>query len=227
MHKIIIFDNNVEFISKIITLLYPVANAKIKTICTKVTKENLKEVLNETDVLIMSEINYLKYFSLFNVENRIIIFTKDNIRVKANNNILYLSDNISLESAGKNIYTFLALTPMETLEEKVKKLLLSLKFDFKYVGTTYLLESILLCLDNSDLYLCENLTKNVFSVLAKKYHSTPNNIKWSISRTITHLYDAANITDKQKLSKFFKLEPTQKPTTKLIICTILNKIIKH
>ena len=227
MYKVIVIDNNVEFISKIITLLYPVSTAKLKAIYTKFSTETLKGILNEDDIFIMSEINYLKYFSLFNIKNRIIIFTNDNVRVKSNNNILYLSNNISVDSASKNIFTFLNLLPLETYEEKVRKILVNLKFDFKYIGTIYLLESILYCLDHSDLYLCENLTKNVFSILAQKYNSTPDNIKWSISRSITHLYENSSNTDKQRLSLFFKLDGTQKPTAKLIICSILNKIIKH
>ena len=36
--------------------------------------------------------------------------------------------------------------------------------------------------------ICENLQKNVFSIIAEKYNTTPNNIKWNITTERKFLY---------------------------------------
>lgn len=102
---------------------------------------------------------------------------------------------------------------------------LSDPYIYKYVyhtdnGTKYLSECIALIYNNYDN--CENLTKSVYPIIAKKYHKTINNVKCNItSATNAMFYDC----DENRLKEYFNFYTICKPKTKLVIYTILNKLI--
>lgn len=126
----------------------------------------------------------------------------------------------------KNIISYLDVEPKQSLEIKVQKTLNSFKFDFTLKGSRFLYDAILYCVKTQDDSLCENLQQNVFKVVAEKHGTNTNNVKWSIIRSINKMYSHANKTDIKKLKLYFKLDDNQKPTTKRIICTIVNKLNK-
>ena len=80
-------------------------------------------------------------------------------------------------------------------------------------------ESIALIYRNHDY--SENLNKNIYPVIAKKYNKTVNNVKCSItSATTSMFYDC----DETRLKNYFNFYTVIKPKPKVVIHTILNKI---
>lgn len=96
-----------------------------------------------------------------------------------------------------------------------------LNFQFKRCskGFRYLCEVILLCIKDVDLL--DNLTKNVFPKIAKKYNEKSlYNVKWCIEQVIKTMY---NNTEISILCNYFKIEESIKPSLKFIIYTIVCK----
>ena len=105
------------------------------------------------------------------------------------------------------------------LLSKINRELEYIGYNFSYVGTKYLSESIALIYNNYDS--SENLNKNVYPLIAKKYHKTVNNIKCNItSATISMFYEC----DENRLKDYFHFYSVSKPHPKLVIYTVLNKL---
>ena len=95
-------------------------------------------------------------------------------------------------------------------------------YNLSYVGTKYLSEIISIIYNNNNI--TDNLNKNIYPIIAKKYNKTINNIKCNISiATECMFYEC----DEIRLKQYFNLYTTIKPKPKLIISTILNKILMY
>lgn len=109
----------------------------------------------------------------------------------------------------------------------IKQFILSelqfLGFSLKLNGTKYILESILYIYNSNNYDLIENLEKNVYPVLAKKHNTTVMNIKSNILKSINSMYITADI---EKNKKYFYFDYDIKPTPKLLIEIILNKLME-
>ena len=105
------------------------------------------------------------------------------------------------------------------LLSKINKELEYIGYNLSYYGARYLAESIALIYNNYDS--SENLNKNIYPVIAKKYNKSQVLIKANIFQAIGQMY---RTIDKDKLSTYFGYSLLDKPTTKEIIFTILQKI---
>lgn len=103
--------------------------------------------------------------------------------------------------------------------KKIKKELQYLKYDFSHNGTQYLIDSIMIVYQN--INDSENLNKNVYPILSKKYNKSINNIKVNISNATNSMFYEC---DMNILKDYFNFYYDCKPKTKLVIFTILNKI---
>ncbi len=95
------------------------------------------------------------------------------------------------------------------------------KFNFKKYtkGFKFLNEIIYICI--IDIDAMDNLSKNVFPKVAKKYHEKSYlNIKWCIDRVINTMY---NNTEMNIVCKYFNLDSNIKPSLKLITYTVVCK----
>lgn len=94
-----------------------------------------------------------------------------------------------------------------------------LNFKKETKGFRYLSEAIYLSI--ADENAIENLSKNVFPMIAKKFNAkNPKNIKWCMNRVIDTMYCNTRM---KTLCEYFKLEKDQKPTLKFIIYFIVCK----
>ena len=107
-----------------------------------------------------------------------------------------------------------------SIKEKISSELEYLGFDFSYIGTKYLYDCIYECYLSDTLYNI-NFSKHIYPILAKKYNKSQVLIKANIFQAIGQMY---RTIDKDKLSTYFGYSLLDKPTTKEIIFTILQKI---
>lgn len=98
----------------------------------------------------------------------------------------------------------------------------SIGLSLKLNGTKYLLESIYYIYSSNNYELIDNLEKNVYQVLAKQHHTTASNIKSNILKSINSMYLS---TDIEKIKEYFSFDDDIKPTPKLLIEIILNKLM--
>lgn len=108
-------------------------------------------------------------------------------------------------------------------EKEIKEFIVNelSKFSFKMhtKGVQYLKEAIYICIIEEDAL--ENLTKNVFSKIALKYHEKSYlSVKWCIEQVLKTMY---NNTKLDFLCKYFNIEENLKPSLKFIIYTIVCK----
>lgn len=159
---------------------------------------------------------------------------------KYRKSIIVLSKNIDNVSSNSYIYEYVSssedmsmifLKINEIAKNKISQLnnsiLLSkinreleyIGYNLSYVGTKYLAECIALIYNNYDS--SENLNKNIYPIIAKKYHKTVNNIKCNItSATNAMFYEC----DENRFKEYFNFYTVCKPKPKVVIYTILNKI---
>lgn len=89
-------------------------------------------------------------------------------------------------------------------------------FNFKHIGTVYLLDTIKILNQNKDLI--ENIEKNVYTKLAKKYKKKTITIKSDIIKATNYMYVHTAIKD---LNYYFPNNAYEKITPKMVINTIL------
>lgn len=106
------------------------------------------------------------------------------------------------------------------LKGEIMHELQELGYNFSHKGTLYLIDAIYLICTNKikdDL----NLKKNVYPTLAQKYNRPIHCIKSDIIKATDYM---DNICELKKKKEYFSFNDNTKPTVKLVIYTILNKI---
>lgn len=178
---------------------------------------------NYFDILLFLNFDFSNYEQLNNCEMIYIDnFQKDS---KKDKNKMYISNKLSFEEIKKYIETFLEKLITNSVRQRATDILIDLGFSFKHIGTKYIADAILYTTLNNYECSFENLEKDIYPYLAKLNHTQVDNIKWSLARTINLMY--LNHTTKTilKLEKYFCLEHLQKPTPKLVISVISNRLL--
>lgn len=111
----------------------------------------------------------------------------------------------------------------EHINSRIDEELEILHFNPLFLGTRYLKECIYYIIKNSKKDF-DNLKRDVYPLIAYKHKKTVNNIKCNINSSVNAMYFDCEI---EKIIKYFNFSKDYKPTTKLIINTIVNKILKE
>lgn len=106
------------------------------------------------------------------------------------------------------------------IKNKIIEELQYLEYDLSYKGTQYLIETIYYMIEHNYIEI-DNLSKEIYPILAKKYNTSVHNIKCNINTATTCMYYECNVN---KLKDYFKFCYETKPKTKTVVYTILNKI---
>lgn len=224
--NIILIEDNIESINKIIKIINPINDLRIKSIFYQ-ENSNLYHELNKSDNIIFLSIEKHSILKTrINSNNKIIIYSEKITKPYTEKDLLYISSNDKyIDIVQKNIISYLNINSIEYYKRILARLFNNLNFDFKLTGTIFLYESLLICLSEPNDYLYENLNEKIYTPLAKKHETTPDNIKWSIIRSIKSTYLNSTDTQINKINTYFNLDDNQNLTPKIIICTIINKMI--
>ena len=104
-------------------------------------------------------------------------------------------------------------------KDYIIKELSNFKFQKYTKGFKYLVETIYLSIIDENAL--DNLTKNVFPIVCKKYNEKSFlNVKWCIDKIIESMY---NNTDMNIICNYFNLDYNIKPSLKFIVYTIACK----
>lgn len=240
MVKTLIADDNIQYTRNVMNYIFN----KTKNIQFTYIATNGKEVLNilqqrEFDLLLLDlkmpelggidVLNSIKTLNDIKQPKIIIISGEADLiyRIKENpiisnvinktetletiySKIQLLADRIEYEGSEKNI------------REQIIRELSTIGYNFKYKGTLYILETIMYIYQNKEKSLLDNLEKYTYKVIACKNKKNVQNIKTSIIKAtdLAYLYQ-----DKEVIKKYFSFDV--KPTPKVVIATILNKLYKE
>lgn len=110
----------------------------------------------------------------------------------------------------------------ENIKIKINNELKHLHYNFSYNGTRYLAEVIFEVYKQKDSHK-DNLQKNIYPIIAKKYNKSINTIHGNIKQATKCMYLDC---EESIINKYFNYSYFVKPKLKEIIFTILNKIIR-
>lgn len=108
----------------------------------------------------------------------------------------------------------------DNIKNKIIKELVFLGYDLSHKGTKYLVDSIQYIILNPNQYN-DNLEKDVYPVIAKRYNNSAKNIKANIIRANDVMYSECEL---ERLKKYFKFDKDTKPKVKTVIYTVMNNI---
>lgn len=176
------------------------------------------------DIILFHNFDYGNYDSL-NCE--MISINEFKAPHKRDKNRIAISNKLSFEDVKKNIERFLKKLITNSIRQKTTEILIDLGFSFKHIGTKYIADAI--CYSTLNNFECsfENLEKDIYPYLAKVNNTQIDNVKWSIARTINLMYLHHTTKSILKLEKYFCLDHLQKPTPKLVISVISNRLLSN
>ena len=214
MFKLIFFNQNLNSVKKLYNNIFgSFKNLQLVGIASN--ENELKElnknfsanmiVINSNDISSNHIKNLLENFKVK------ITFT-DKVIISPNKFTIFISKNLEIPDLKRKLSNFFAKIDENIISKKVYNLLINSNFNFKLNGTTYLLHSIVYSYINSDKKVVNNLEKNVYPHIAKKFQVSTSNIKWSIIRSINNYYDTNS------------LGLIEKPTPKTLISEFLGQI---
>ena len=183
---------------------------------------NLPDLMGIDIINFISKNNYLNYKSSI-----ILIGDEEQFSLKYIKNpyvYCYFTKPINLENISECIKKLTNKKKEELDKERIyKKIdveLSNLNFNFSYKGTKYLKECIF------ELYLAknmdfDNLSKNIYPILALKHNKTVNNIHCNIKQSVKAMYYDC---EEKTITKYFNYSVFTKPKLKEVIFTILSKL---
>lgn len=107
------------------------------------------------------------------------------------------------------------------IKQIVMKELQSMGFNFKHVGTTYILEAIEIVYNSKNLKISRSIEKNVYPEIAEKYGKKVSTIKSNIIKATDSMHQQS-LLEKKRRDIYYNLYP--KVTPKTVINTIILKI---
>lgn len=240
MLNLLVANNNIHYAKSLINyILLQHQSIKLVNICTNGME--VLEILSKVtvDVLILDlKMPYLNESQVLNkileknlpiVPYILIISDVPELLKKTNNNLIFsystnklssmeiISDNI-----GKIIQEIELKRNSPKVKEKIFKELKKLRFNFKHIGSTYIMEAILIICNSYNINLIDNLEQYVYKKIAQKHAKSIKNIKSNIYKATDTMYLEC---EQSYINSYFNFSYNNKPTPKMIINTILTKII--
>lgn len=105
------------------------------------------------------------------------------------------------------------------VEEKIILELNKFKFKRNSIAYEYLIDAIKLVVENK--YVIKNFNDYVYTAIAKKYNTQPQNVLWCLNKLINLMYFN---TDENIITNYFNIYKQDKLTTKAFIIEVARKI---
>lgn len=238
MQNLMIIDSDFIYIQKLINKISnTINNLRLYNFSSDITDSLECIICKEIDIIIINVEFDIISFIEFITQNKLDIYDKSIILLYKNyNNINSIPKNIfnkyilgCIEYSNDltKIITMLREIILEKettnkkliLENKIKRELKKLHFNFNYIGVRYLVDCILIIYTRNLEKI--NLRATVYPILENKYKKSSNTIKGNMTHAIKMMYYECEETT---LLDFFGYLDMSKPTLKEVITTIIEKI---
>ncbi len=219
MINILLIDTDINYIKKLISLLSSYDNMRISAF---ITSEN--EIKNDVNKyyfdIILLDFNLKNSLEKYLLEYKdIVIFnmSKEDSKIEKDN-IPCIYKTSSINELNNNIMKI--IENIRNIREDIKNELKYLGYSPNYYGTKYLIEAIYILymngIDNGD-----NLKKQVYPIISKKYHKSIQNIRCNIINSTDVMVCEC---EEQKLIQYLGYYYYVKPGPKKIIEAVINKL---
>lgn len=228
MIKVLIVDNNLNDAQKILNeVLSKIPEINVKYIVT--TVHETIEVLRKEEITLILLSSQLQDGTSFDVIKQIkamnfisepdIIMISENMHTynqSVKNQSIYEKTQIG-KNIQKTIQNYVYTRKNENEKKQIKDKIISeiknIGYNFKYMGTIYIIESVLYIYMSNNLELLDNLENNVYKYVAFKYQKSLNNIKTNIVKA------TMKINRNSKISLDY--------TPKLVISDVVVRILNN
>jgi len=190
-------------------------------------QEDVDVALIEGDLLTMPGSDILKELEEKGKEkyrHSIIVVTEEyeNIKKIIKNEMIfdYILKDTTYKEMMLKIEKMIKEKDMKENKKRIIKELKYIGYNLEYVGTTYMIETILQMYIHRELML-DNLQQDIYPIVSKIYNKSVHNIKCNINRATECMYYECDIN---RLKKYFSFYDDIKPTAKTVMYTVLNKI---
>jgi len=228
MFNILIISNKLKFIKRLTNNVFNhLKFVKILGIISSFNELDSIFSIESLNTIILPDSVYKKIVDkkITNICNSFIIISDLKPHIPTEKpNITYISESMSDTKLFSIIEVFIKDKSEEYLKEFISKILIDLKFNLSLIGTKFLIEAIYYSFINRDLYLMENLENNVYPFIAEKYMTDTKSVKWSIIRSINYMFLSYNTNSAKYLSDYFYIDYLKKPTPKIVITTLVDKL---
>ena len=242
MINVLIADDNIYYVKNLINYIAK-KNEKIRIISISTDGEETFKYLREGKIDILLLDLDMPKLSGIDILNRL-----DDKRIKEKPIIIVISEKIEMislirdnplikyclpKSQGmESIYYRIkeSIKEIEIIkyEDKIRdeilKELLSLGYNIKHNGTTYIMEIIYMLCIAQNYKMIDNLEKYLYSKIATKYSKNIKTIKSNIIKATDIMYAECA---QEKIKDYFGFLYDFKPTPKIVIITIASKIEKR
>ena len=224
MEKLLIVTESLKYSQKIINLLADKENnIKIYKIITKYDElvENMKTKDKIDMILIyLNKITdeKIKLINMLEKKYDLIIVArngKESIKKE------FFSKNKKIYDEDEYANVIKSIEKIASQKEKVMKELGNLQYSSKLKGTQYLCDSIVLLLENEELYM-KNLKNYVYPSIAQKYNTSIHNVKCNVNNATI---DMNCYCPKKIIAKYFYVYDEKiKITPKQVVEEVFKKI---
>lgn len=227
MFKLIVLNNDIEFVKNLCNHIFSeIPELQLSGFTSDFTEFEKLVAKVKPYIIMMDYSDYIhsQYTKKSDFLKMKILFCNTKPSSKGSSKQLLISKNSSLNEMKDLIKNFVSKENLRILRGKIIKLLENFQFDFKLLGTTYVLESILYCYENKTDYVFENLEKNVYPHVAIRCNTNADNVKWSIVRSVNAMNARIHMPIPKQLSNQLNLDVTEKTTAKQLISAIVTKL---
>ena len=237
MSTLVIVDDNLDFVINLYNQIVQLQIPKLQVTCIN---SNGKEAINtiiklKPDIVLLdlflqdiSGIDVLDEFIKHKINTKIIVMSGyPDLIYKCHDKKYYnyIYKILAKPFNYKDLSTLLQTLSIENNSKFLRTAIINqlnlLNFSHKSIGYNYLIDTISLILERN--YKSYNLEKDIYVQLSKQYKNVKAfKIKWNIEKLIRTMYRDTNI---HTLHNFFNTDEDTKPTTKLIINTVIDKCI--
>lgn len=219
--RILIASNKIEYIKKFsnyIALNYELAYCSI-LISDK--KDEIISLIKDYKVdFLIAESRFITE-EIIHMIPIVIIDKKKSLLLTENDDFYYAGINDSEDSITSIKKIIQNYCYKKSFRELILDQLLDLGFSIKHKGTQYLLEIMMHIKFSKGFFNMGSNVNNEYLYVAKKHNITKDSVKSNIINSINYMYAEAEFS---KLKDFFSLIEDCKPSPKLVILTLSQKI---
>lgn len=239
MYNVLIADDNVEFSRSVINCLTTTnENVRFANI-SKDGQETIQAIARgNVDIVLLDMkmpksdgikiLNKIREMDIYPLPTIIVVSAEEKYIEKIRNNPMvafYINKGIGFTEMITTLNKIINEKHISEIclknDERIREELMILGFNMKHNGSNYLLEAIRLVMRCRNGEFTDNLEKNIYPIVGRKHNKSVCTIKSNILKAIDYMY---RNSEEETLKEYFHFDYYIKPTPKMIIATILNKI---
>lgn len=228
MINVVIVKESKKYVDELINTLYYL-NENIKKIYYVSNIVELHKFLsiNRINLIIMSfdvcsSLTIKEYIRIKEKVKNTITINFNTKEIIENINSVYKASSMEemILEISKIINLSCGIIDESELKRIISQKLFSIRYNMKYKGTRYLIETIYIA-KSIGYYDLEKIEKIIYTEVAKIYNTTAHNVKCNIINATDMMYYSC---EEERLKRFLNIDEIYKPGPKKIISTVLNKI---